>query len=69
MNFKYVGEKFWKSGLIQFDVLENQEKMNQMKRQNTEKMINKTKKIVHPGAKIYGSRTIILNNLSQLIGA
>jgi len=26
MNFKYVGEKFWKSGLIQFDVLENQEK-------------------------------------------
>jgi len=26
MNFKYVGEKLWKSGFIQFDVLENQEK-------------------------------------------
>jgi len=39
-----------------------------MKRQNREKMINKTKKRVHPGAKIYGSWTVILNTLSQLFG-
>ena len=32
-------------------------------------MINKTKKKVHPGAKIYDSWTIILKNLSQLFGA
>jgi len=30
---------------IQFDVLKNQEKKNQIKRQNREKMINKTKKV------------------------
>jgi len=39
-----------------------------MKRKNREKMINKKKK-VHPGAKIYGSWTVILKHLSQLFGA
>ena len=69
MNFKYVEEELWNSGYIHFDVLENQEKKNKIKRQNREKMINKTKKSVHPGAKIYGSWTIILKDLSQLFGA
>jgi len=44
-------------------------KKNQMKRQNRKKMINKIKKRVHYGAKLYGSWTTILKNLSQLIGA
>jgi len=69
MKFKYVEEKLLKSGSIQFDVLENQEKKNQSRIKNREKMINKTKKSVHPGAKIYCSWTIILKDLSQLIDA
>jgi len=40
-----------------------------MKRPNREKMINKTKKECILAPKIYGSWTVILKNLSQLIGA
>jgi len=45
MKLKYVEEKLWKDGSIQIDVLENQEKKNQIKRQNRKKMINQTKKV------------------------
>ena len=69
MKLKYFEEKLWKSGSIRIDVLENQEKKNQIKRQNIKNLINQTKKSVHPGTNINGNLTRILKNLSQLFGA
>jgi len=45
MKLKEVEEKLWKSGSIQIDVLEKDEKKNQIKRKNREKMINQTKQV------------------------
>jgi len=69
MKLKYVKEKFWKSGSIQIDVLEKQKKRIRSKGKIEKKMINQTKKNVHPGAKRNGNWTRILKNLSQLFGA
>jgi len=69
MKLKYVEEKLWKSRSIQTDVLEKQEKRIRSKDKTEKKMINQTKKSVHPSAKRNGNRTIILKNLSQLFGA
>ena len=51
MNFKYVEGKLWKSGSRHINVLENQEKKNQIKRQNREKVIYQTKKVCILAAK------------------
>ena len=69
MKLKEVEEKLWKSGSIQIDVLEKDEKKNQIKRQNRKKNDKSNKKSVHPGAKRNGNWTRILTNLSQLFGA
>jgi len=69
MKFKYVKKKFLDSGFQWFDVLQKEEKKNELKRQKKKIMINHTKKSVHSGAKIDGSWTRNLKILSQLFGA
>jgi len=49
-------------------VLKKEEKKNQLKRQNRKKKINHPKKVCILALKTGGNWTLILKNLSQLIG-
>jgi len=50
-------------------VLAKEEKKNQLKKQNRKKKDKSHKKSVHSGATAGGNWTLILEKLSQLIGA